>query len=65
MFLNVENNGIVSKEFPFYVEMNSVLNVKGKWGRIISQVAELLKGITLILEFLGHGNCDSETKMLI
>ena len=28
MFLNIENKEIVSKEFPFYVEMHSMLNVK-------------------------------------
>lgn len=28
MFLNKEERGIVSKEFPFYVEMNNVPNMK-------------------------------------
>ena len=39
MFLNIENKEIVSKEFPFYMEMRSMLNVKNVWGRVISQVA--------------------------
>lgn len=39
MFLNIEKRGIVSKEFPFYVEMSSVPSVNEIWNRVISQVA--------------------------